>query len=674
MSTRTNTRTKSRWAVSLAALLALAPALLGGCSGGESEVTVRESMDRGMIILGIDGMDLRLARRYMREGKMPNLKKLADRGQFKPLATTDPPQSPVAWSTFITGLDPNGHGIFDFVHRDPDGMTPYLSTSKAEQPDCTISLGSLQIPYCSAEVESLRRGVAFWELLEAERIPATVYKVPANFPPHEHWHSHTLSGMGTPDLMGTYGTFQVLTADPELAKKSFSGGLVHEITRDGKQRARAILHGPPNAYRKGDPPLELPVDLVVDREREVALMRTSGQEVLLERGGWSGWVPISFDLPLFFGQVPGMIKLYLKSVDPLTVYVSPINLDPADPVMPISSPPEFAAEVAEEAGRYYTQGMPEDTKALSADVLSDPEFLEQAEGILQERLRLLDRAMASYKGGLMFFYFSSLDQVCHVFWRTLDAPEDDPLHEHAHVIPDLYERMDAIVGRVLEQAPEGTEVVILSDHGFAPFTYKVHLNTWLYQKGYLALREDGSRGPGPLGHIDWSRTQAYALGLNQLFINLKGREPEGVVDPVRRDVLISRISRDLERMRDSSTGRPVVRRVFALDEQAQAAHPQRAPDMIVGYDRGYRSSDSSAMGKITDQVIEPNEEKWSGDHCMDPATVPGVLFSTVPLRDEPAGLVDMAPTILDYFDVPIPDGLAGQSVLGDPEEGEPTKN
>lgn len=636
------------------------------CSSPEPESLPKQvKMDYGLIVLGIDGMDYELTRRYMREGKLPNLKKLADQGKFQALATTKPPQSPVAWSTFMTGMSPEGHGIYDFVHRDPhDHITPYLSTSKAEQPDCTIEIGDLQIPYCSAEVKSLRKGMVFWEQLEDEGIPATIYKVPANFPPHEDWHNETLSGMGTPDLMGTYGTFQVFTDDPELAKKKISGGIPHPVEWVDKTHARAILHGPPDAYTKGNPPMELVVDMTIDKERKVVLIDTGDQQVLLPEGTLSHWVPIAFEAPMFLGSVPGMVRMYVKSLDPFVLYVSPINLDPIDPVMPISSTRGFSAEVAKEAGRYYTQGMPEDTKALGSGVLSDAEFLVLADAIFEERTRLLDRALDSYDGGLMFFYFSSLDQLCHVFWRSLDAKEGDELYAFKDVIPDIYMEMDKVVGEVLERAPEGTEVLILSDHGFAPFSHKVNLNTWLYQKGYLALREDGSRGEGPLGHIDWSKTQAYALGLNQLFINQKGREPEGSVSAQERPALLRRLKRDMESMRDPKTGRAVIRRVFDVDP---TFNPDRAPDLIVGYERGYRSSDGGAMGEVSGELIVPNNDKWSGDHCMDPAVVPGIVFTTAEFdKEHSPHLRDMAPTIVNYFGLETPEGLEGKSILATP--------
>ncbi|MEL6311515.1 MAG: alkaline phosphatase family protein, partial [Pseudomonadota bacterium] len=395
-------------------------ALLAGITGSQASCSKAKSTPKevktlegtpGLIILGIDGMDYNLTRRYMREGKLPNFKKLADAQEFRALETTFPPQSPVAWASFMTGLHPEGHGIYDFVHRDPKDISPYLSTSKAETPDCTIVLGSLALPYCEAQILSLRRGVPFWESLEGDSIGATIYKMPANFPPEEQWAQKTLSGMGTPDIMGTYGTFQALTNDPQFVGKTPSGGIIHEVKFAG-QLAQTQIHGPPDPYTVGNP------------------------------------------------------------------------------VMPISSPREFATELAQDAGRYYTQGMPEDTKALAANVLSDSEFLQQADSIFQERMRLLDHALEDYDGGVMFFYFSSLDQLCHVFWRTLDVPEGHELYEHRNTIPDIYQEMDRMLGQVLERVPEGTEVLVVSDHGFSPYTYKVHLNTWLYEQGYLVLRED----------------------------------------------------------------------------------------------------------------------------------------------------------------------------------------
>lgn len=642
----------------LALVVALA---LAGCRD-DADDRIRRPMERGLIILGVDGMDPEILRRVMREGRAPNLKRMAEQGGFIELATSNPPQSPVAWSHFITGHDSSHHGIYDFVHRDPVDLAPYLSTSRAEGPEDAIELGSLQIPLGAGEVVLLRDGLAFWELLEKANVPATIFKVPANFPPHEDWRSETLSGMGTPDLMGTYGTFQLFTDDPERAGRPASGGVVHRLDFGGGQKAVAHLAGPPDPFSAAGDDLELPLEVVVDRERDVALVRLDDESVILRPGEWSGWYPVRFPMVPLAGDAPGMVRLYLDSVRPFVrLYVSPINLDPLEPAMPISSPRSYAAEVARDAGRYYTQGMPEDTKALAADVLDDDAFLAQARSIFEERKRLLKRELDRFQGGLLFFYFSSIDQVSHVFYRAIKPGAPPEVAKYAHVIPDLYAEIDRVVGEVLERAGPNTTVLVMSDHGFAPYDRKVNLNSWLESRGYLALAEE--RGDGPLGHIDWSRTQAYALGINQLFVNLKGREAHGIVPPEEKDLLLRRLARELESFRDPDTGARVVSRAFVVEP---GRHPDRAPDLIVGFARGYRSSDESATGMLSDAIVEDNTSKWSGDHCMDPALVPGVLLSSRPLAVREAALTDLAPTILTYFGADVPADMPGKSVLPAP--------
>jgi predicted AlkP superfamily phosphohydrolase/phosphomutase len=364
-----------------------------------------------------------------------------------------------------------------------------------------------------------------------------------------------------------------------------------------------------------------------------------------------------------------MVRLYLDHVRPhLVLYVSPTNIDPTSPAMPISSPAAYAEDMAHEVGRFYTQGMPENTKALAAGVLSDAEFLAQAEIVWQERRRMLDRELTRFldgsdtrpEGGVLFFYIGTIDLLSHAFWRTLDLtlrPEHLEDAEHAHVIPDLYARMDALIGDVIARLGPDIDIVVMSDHGFAPYRYKVNLNLWLAQQGYLAILPPEQTKPGVLGHIDWEHTQAYALGLNQVFVNLKGREAHGVVPADEYDVLVDRLARQLEGFRDPGTGAYVV---------TEAARPgpseygDRTPDLLVGYARGYRSSDDSAEGGVGgDEVIQPNRDKWSGDHCMHPSHVPGVLVTNRKVEVEEASLIDLAPTILSYFGVAQSPALTG---------------
>lgn len=657
---------------SLYALCSLA--LITGCSEAPSQPHPPTS--RGLVIFGVDGMDPVLLDQYMREGRMPNLQKLADQGSLSPLGTSNPPQSPVAWSTFITGQDSSGHGIFDFVHRDPAALAPYLSTSRTEGPDDVLTIGSFALPLDSGEVDLLRAGRAFWQHLDDAGVSATMVKIPANFPPAPSAHNQSLAGMGTPDLLGTYGTFSLYTDEPRFKDRKLSGGALYHLDFGSGQQAEAELVGPPNPNSATGESMTLPVTIARDRRRDVALVRVGETEVILTPGEFSRWLPIAFD-PISYdgdwvgGAVGGMIRLYLASVRPhLRLHISPINLDPTNPVMPLSSPADYVETLAADVGRFYTQGMAEDTKALVSGAFSDDEFLAQAELVYKERLRLLDSALDSYRGGLLFFYFSSIDQVSHVFWRAIKDGASAEDARHAHVIPELYGRVDAALGDAIERLRKrlgpGVEIVVMSDHGFAPYDRQVHLNTWLAQRSYLRLLPPEKVQPGPLGHIDWSTTQAYALGLNQLFINLAGREAKGVVPQDEYDLLIERLQRDLESFRDPETGEYVI--TEAVRPQS-GSFARRTPDLLIGYNRGYRSSDASAMGGITDSVIDQNRSKWSGDHCMHPEHVPGVLLTSWPLDDhvpdpdlpEPS-LIDLAPTVLDYFQVERPATMPGRSL------------
>jgi predicted AlkP superfamily phosphohydrolase/phosphomutase len=623
--------------------LALAVSLLAA-GGGCNETSSRKE-PTALVVLGIDGMDLALTRTYLEEKRLPNLSEMARAGSFVELGTSNPPQSPVAWSHFITGNSSASHGIYDFVHRDPARMAPYLSTSQPQGRDLAITAFGWKLPLQAPEMTLLREGTPFWSQLAAAGIPATVMKIPAHFPPTEAPGANTLSGMGTPDLLGTYGTFQFLTDDPAFVGKDVRGGMVHKVQKRGDFLV-ASLNGPANPMRVSQAPMTIPLEIGPNAARTAALVRLAGTERLLRVGEWSGWVPISFS-PGALGQaVPGMVRLYLKSLTPYTrLYISPINLDPQNPAMTISSSPEWIQELSEQVGRFYTAGMPEDTKALEAGVLTDDEFLAQAELIFTEEKALLARELKDFKGGLLFHYFSVVDQVSHMFFQSTIKPTPPPrLARYTKVLPELYAKIDAVVGQVRAAVGKDTTIIVMSDHGFSPYLYKVNINTWLQRQGYLTLREQPE--PGDLGHIDWARTQAYALGLNQLFVNLRGREANGIVSNEDRGALLDRLARELESWIDDVSGGRVVSRTF---RPPTGRHPERAPDLLIGFARGYRSSDTSGIGIPEADTVTANKDRWSGDHCMDPALVPGVLFSSRKLRERRASLVDLAPTILSVF-------------------------
>lgn len=611
----------------------------------------------GMIVLGFDGMDYGLTKELMDQGLMPNLERLvAAGGAFKPLETAVPPLSPTAWSSFITGLDAGGHGIFDFMHRDLKNYAPAFAMSEVTSGDPTPLFGGWQIPG-PGDARLLRRGKAFWEELEEHGIETTILRMPVNFPPTGK-ATHELSGMGTPDILGGYGTFSFYTSELFASYDSdISGGKVYEAWVDENGLLESKLYGPDNPFRSEKEPVTTDFQIYVDPDEPRVKLVVGEEERVLAVGEWSDWVPVELEL-IPSQTLHGMARFYLKSLEPeFQMYVSPINFDPYAPDIPISHPEEYAAELAEVLGaRYYTQTMPEDTKAFEHEILSADEFLAQARlaGVeLNEQLKkLLGGYEGDFDGRFFFYYFSTLDQISHMLWQTMDpghpnynAERDGP---YAKVVPELYQQADALIGETANKIDDDTMLVVMSDHGFASWRRAFHLNTWLEKNGYLTLRGGYMENdPGLFVNVDWSRTVAYGVGFNGLYINVKGREKNGVVEPGERDKLLAEIGEKLLATVDPATEQPAVTRIYPCREYFKDRGAfDVGPDMIVGYAKGTRGSSESALGEVGPEVLTDNTDQWAGDHLMDHTAVPGVLFTSRPLKQNADRLQDLAGALL----------------------------
>jgi predicted AlkP superfamily phosphohydrolase/phosphomutase len=259
-----------------------------------------------------------------------------------------------------------------------------------------------------------------------------------------------------------------------------------------------------------------------------------------------------------------------------------------------------------------------------------------------------------------------------MFWRYLEedhpAARDVPRDQRPRVIDDLYQRMDRLIGRVMEQIGQDTLLMIISDHGFKSFARCVNLNAWLRQNGYLALKDGKSESGDWFEDVDWSRTRAYTMGLNGLYLNVKGREKQGIVDPAEADALKEELRQKLDGLADPVSGALGITGMFITDAVYRGPYTDNAPDLIVGYGAGYRASWDSVMGKVTGQVFEDNIKAWSGDHCIDPRLVPGVLFSSHKFVAEKPAIVDVAPTILQLFGLALPAHFDGKPWALAPQE------
>ncbi len=585
-----------------------------------------------LIVLGIDGMDPGFVERHW--SALPNLSRLRDKGYFGRLETTTPPQSPVAWSTFITGLEPAQHGLFDFVHRDPKTLQPFSSMSRTEGPRWTFPFGPYVLPLSASHVISLRKGTPFWQSLSDRGIPVTVLHMPTNYPPVAA--GNALSGMGTPDLRGTLGTFSFYTDDPEELSHSVSGGRIIKV-RIENGHAVLPVEGPPNSLRKDEPYTSVNLVADVDREAPVARFAIGEDLTILKQGEWSDWMVADFPLIPHLSSVRGTIRIFVKQLHPrFELYVSPVNIDPVSPALPVSAPSHYARTIARETGRFFTLGIPEDTSALRQHVLDLPEFQSQTRLVFEEERNLLRYSLRHFKNGLLFFYFSSIDQNSHMLWGRHDAE-----------LLDVYREVDECIGEVRRAFPS-TQLIILSDHGFATFDRAVHLNTWLKNRGFLGLTGPSGNDDTSLDSVDWPSTEAYAIGLNGLYLNRKGREAHGIVMPGEQALaLTANLREQLLAWRDPATGRQIVESVY--QETPSPGNVAIAPDFIVGYGRGYRASWQTALGGTPSLEIEDNTDAWIADHCINPADVPGVLFSSSHMDARKRRIRDVTALILKFF-------------------------
>ena len=605
------------------------------------------SVDTGakkMIVLGIDGMDPGFLERHWTD--LPNLGRLRRQGDFRRLGTTVPPQSPVAWSTFITGLNPGGHGIFDFVHRDPATMQPFSSLGETVESKHRLPLGPYSLPLSGGEVRSFRNGTAFWQILAGRGIPVTILHMPVNFPPIP-CKCRELAGMGTPDMRGTYGTFTFYTDDPAQTAREVAGGRIVKVTVNGAIVALTI-EGPENSLRKDRRRTSVPLAVHLDRDARAARFDLPDQRIILQQGEWSDWLPVKFPLIPGLKSASGIVRIFARELAPrFEIYVSPVNIDPASPDIPISVPASYSRELADAIGPFYTQGIAEDTAAFRQGVFDRKQYLAQSRLVAQEQIALLRRGIEQLRGGLYFQHFLSVDQDSHMLWGR-----------HEDELLETYRLIDGAIGWVMEHAPDAA-LVVMSDHGFARFDRAFHFNTWLLREGFLTLDDPSRTGADELfAHVDWSKTQAYALGLNALYLNLQGRERHGTVAPgLQAELTLRVISRRLREYRDPQSGQPVVSEVVA------GGPSPNAPDLIVGYKAGYRCSWQSALGAVPTETIVDNDDAWIGDHCIAARHVPGALLANRPLRLADPQLADLPVAILAEFGVERPAQMQGRPVF-----------
>ena len=706
---------------------ALALVALAACGQPHSDTRV--------IVFGVDGMDPEMLQERIDRGLMPNFKALlADGGctfNGQPqlsLQTSWPPQSPVAWSNFITGVNPGKHGLYDFIHVDRKNYGIVSSMSDTSDVGSEMHLFGYTLPLSGGEQTLTRQWPAFWEVMAEAGVPVAVHRMPANFPMKETT-AVTFPDMGAPDLLGAASGKAYLWSDDLVnrANKDSDSSFVRTVevnkNRPGLWKVNTKMYGPENTMldqrellaeehaalelgnkvkaaqlrgqmaneREVSTPITLRVDLTGDAPMLAA--EIDGAYGVCAEGEWSQWVPIDFEMIPGLVSLSGWTRFLFKSAEPFEVYASPVQIDPFNPAMPVSTPDTASADLAKAIGPYYTQGFPDAYKSYKANLLNTGEFVSQSDTVFEERARMMDYAMGEFEktGGLLFFYTGSLDLRCHMLWHCQDDkhPHQEPAGEHNGVpfelqIDRVYKQVDGMLGDLLVQVDAAdaklggqTEVIVMSDHGFASFRRKMHVNDWLIQEGYLVLKEKGDTGLlMATGHhedgsvdwdtsiVDWSKTTAYSIGFNNVILNRAGREAKGVVSGAAAGDLLAEMQTKLLALRDSD-GTAILTAVEPASAVFQGEATFLAPDLQLGFNVGYGCSDESASGTVTgDTWLVDIDSRWSGSHLMDPELVRGVVMTRAPraLSKDPS-LEDITATLYEAFRVAPPAGTDGQPLF-----------
>jgi predicted AlkP superfamily phosphohydrolase/phosphomutase len=655
-----------------------------------------------LLILGFDGMDPKLLAQWMKAGKLPNISKLASTGTMRPLATTHSPESPTAWASFATGVNPGKHNIYDFLVRDTATYLPDLGMVRREPARFLFGY----VPIAKPKLFSIRGGTSFWVTAGQAGVRSSILTVPVTFPPEEVPHGELLSGLPLPDIRGTMGTFYYFATDLSRYEEGNTefGGILKRLLME-QDVARTELVGPPNpivraqvqAIRTKGPlndqdraaiatlqaleDVRLPMTVRWNRSARTATVEIQGQSLLLEPGKMSRWIDLDFRVN-FFVRLHGMAQLLLMKADnELQLYVSPVNWKPDAPPLPISAPPSFAGDLFQRLGYFRTLGWAEATWPLNEGRMDEHTFMEDLYKAFDDRAQVILSRIDARNWDLLVGVVESTDRVQHMMWRLQDPAH--PMYDAALAekfgdsIYRVYRRADELVGEALERVEPGTTVLVVSDHGFHSWRKSVNLNTWLVQQGYMVLQNQGGQAPGEKKlddlfgggefweNVDWSKTRVYAMGLGQIYFNLRGREAHGIVSPgAEAKQLADELSARLLTMTDPDDGAKIVRSVYQRDNVYSGEFLHNASELQVGMEDGYRVSWQTTLGGSPPGIVYPNMKKWSGDHGgYDFATTAGVIVSNKPIASESPSIMDIAPTVLKFFGVQIPGTLDGKALF-----------
>lgn len=612
------------------------------------------------VLLGMDGLDPKIVNLLMRSGDLPNFTRLSQMGGFFPLATSNPAQSPVAWASIATGNNPGYHGIFDFLSRRVTDYMPELAIVKMNPKNVFGKREAMFLP--------VMHGDAFWDHTSNHDIPSTVLKWPMTFQPKQT-RTRLFAGLGVPDIRGGLGKYAFYTSR-DVAKNSEGSEKVIKVNMNNGV-IKTHVFGPSVAKLMSREFAKAEMAIKIFPENDFIEIDIDGGRFKVKKKMWSEWIEIKFKLGMM-KTAAGIVKFYLNQTSPeFELYMTPVQINPSDPAFVISSPDDYIKELAGGMGCFYTLGMPEDTKALEEGRTDEEAFIAMCDEIMDEQEKMLWHEFNRFSEGLLAAAFFSTDRIQHIFWVTKDP--EHPLYDssyakkYGHVIDDYYRKMDRILGEMLKQIDERTALMIFSDHGFTTFRRAVHINSWLVRNGFMKLTRqvsgDDKEGGGLFQYVDWKNTRAYALGFGSIYLNIRGREREGIVEPGGDAASLSdQIAQQLKALRDPDKGQSAVKEVYKKGSIYSGGQANSAPDLVVGFQDGYRASWQTAVGGSPAILVEDNLKKWSGDHIVDPSIVPGIFLSNFRINTEDPSLMDIAPTVMSCLGMSM-NNMEGKSLI-----------
>ncbi|MFH2021243.1 MAG: alkaline phosphatase family protein [archaeon] len=595
-----------------------------------------------VLIIGIDAMDPKMSATLMKQGILPNFKKLSELGTFGELASTYPPETPVSWTTIATGKNPGKHGIFDFIDRDTNDYMPRLSITK--------QIGNL---FGKKYISSIKT-IPFWDITSSGGIPTSVLRWPVTFPPG-NIKGNMLSGLGTPDIKGFLSGSTFYTTDKDARPPEKSSNKL-KIVENIDGSIITYVEGPAMQKQNQLENLKSKMLIEYDGNNTVTIV-VDDIRYDIKENEWSSWIRFGFDSGMF-SKVHGIGKAYLKSVDPFMMYLTAINIDPSDPLVKISYPTAYSKELTDSVGLFATLGMPEETDGFEEGYIDTDAYMDYIQSLEIEKESIFWKEFEKFNSSdkaVFAFVFDASDRLQHVI-----QTKDKELSDHAEIV-SYYIQKDKLLGKILDKIDNSTLLLVVSDHGFSHFDQEVGLNNWLVENGFMTTNKNLKQiGESPLfREVDWSKTKAYSLGFTSIFVNEKGRESKGIVEDKKQ--VVNDIVSDLMKLKDHS-GKSVFNGVYKKEDIYQGEYAKDAPDIVVGYNPGFRTAWQSAIGGFAPAVITDNDKKWRGDHLIDPKFVPGVLFSNAKLKENASG-EDVAPTILAAIGIEPLSDMDGNSLL-----------